>query len=118
YGKEGQNLVGELVETNKYNDKQTIEKEVKQESQLIDVPDNVELTIDGSEDTMLVPDKVLFDFDKYDLKDSSKSILEDISETLETTFNKKDFEIKINGHTDNVGEKEYNLELSEKRAEQ
>lgn len=118
YGKEGQNLVGELVETNKYNNQQIIKKIVELESTEIDVPDNVELNIQGSEVTMLVPDDVLFDFDKYALKDTSKAVLKDIAKVLETSFNKKDFEIVINGHTDNAGNKEYNLELSEKRAEE
>lgn len=118
YGKEGQNLVGDLVEANKYNNKQIIKKIVELESTEIDVPDHVELNIQGSEVTMLVPDDVLFDFDKYALKDSSKAVLKDIAKVLETSFNKKDFEIVINGHTDNAGNKEYNLELSEKRAEE
>lgn len=118
YGKEGQNLVGNLVETNKYNNKQIILKIVELESSEIDLPDNVELNIDGSEVTMLVPDEVLFDFDKYDLKDSSKEVLKEISQVLATSFNKKDFDIYINGHTDNEGNPEYNLELSKKRAEE
>lgn len=116
YGKEGQNLVGDLVVTNKYNNKQTIEKIVELESNEINVPDNVELTIEGTEVTMLVPDNLLFDFDKYELKGASKETLMGIIETLET-FNKK-LDIVINGHTDNVGDKQYNLELSEKRAEE
>ncbi|MGM8365959.1 OmpA family protein [Virgibacillus sp. W0181] len=116
YGKEGQKLVGDLVVQDKYSDKQYVQKVIEQESAEIEVPDNVELNIEGSEVTMLVPDNVLFDFDKYDLKDSSKDVLKEISETLATSFNKKDLEIVINGHTDNVGKKDYNLELSEKRA--
>lgn len=116
YGKEGQKLVGNLVETNSYNQYQTILKTVELESSEIDLPDNVELNIDGSEVTMLVPDDVLFDFDKHQLKDSSKEVLSEISKALSTSFNKKDLEILINGHTDNEGNPTYNLELSEKRA--
>jgi len=118
YGAKGQKLVGNLVETNEYNNNQTIEYEVEHESQMIDVPDNVELEIDGSEVTMLVPDNILFDFDKYDLKKDAKNTLEEISKTLESSFNKKDLDITINGHTDDQGTKEYNKELSEKRAEE
>lgn len=118
YGAEGQKLVGNLVETNKHNNKQHIEYEVEHESQLIDVPDNVELEIDGSEVTMLVPDNVLFDFDKYDLKKDAKKTLSEISKTLENSFNKKELDIVINGHTDDSGTKAYNKELSKKRAEE
>ncbi len=118
YGAKGQKLVGNLVVTNEYNNNQTIEYEIEHESQIIDVPDNVELEIDGSEVTMLVPDNILFDFDKYDLKKEAKEILKEISETLENSFNQKDLDITINGHTDNKGTKEYNEKLSKQRADE
>lgn len=117
YGSEGQNFVGELVKKDKHSDKQYIEKVVEQDSKEINVPDNVELNIEGTEVTMLVPDNVLFDFDKYDLKKDSKQVLKEISETLQS-LEKEDLEIEINGYTDNVGKEDYNLELSEKRAEE
>ncbi|MDY7221509.1 OmpA family protein [Halalkalibacterium halodurans] len=116
YGAKGQRLVGNLVVSDKYSDKQLIEKVVEQQSNAIEVPDHVELQIDGSEMTLLVPDDVLFDFDEYELKNSSKEILDEISETLIHSFNKNDFEIVINGHTDNIGSESYNLDLSVKRA--
>jgi len=118
YGRKGQKLVGGLVETKKYSDNQFIEYEVALESQEIHVPDNVELEIEGSEVTMLVPDNVLFDFDKYDLKKDAKETLTEISKTLESSFNKKDLDIIINGHTDDRGTKEYNDKLSKQRAEE
>jgi OmpA-OmpF porin, OOP family len=116
YGAKGQKLVGNLVEKNKYNDNQSILIEEKLESTEINVPDNVELKIDGPEVTMLVPDHLLFDFDEFELKKESKNLLAEIAETLET-FD-KDIDIEISGHTDNVGDSKYNLELSEKRAEE
>lgn len=116
YGKEGQKLVGDLVEPTFFNDKQMVKKIVELKSTEIDLPDTVELSIEGSEVTMLVPDNVLFDFGEHALKDSSKSILTDVSHALETSFNKKDLEIVINGHTDNNGSEAFNLDLSEKRA--
>lgn len=116
YGKEGQRLVGDLVVANKHNKRQIIQKEVPLESTEIVVPDNVDLTIDGTEVTMSVPDNLLFDFDKYNLKGDAKKTLLDISKTLKQF--KRDIEIVINGHTDNVGNKKYNNELSEKRAEE
>lgn len=117
YGEEGQKLVGDLVEVNKHGDDQFIELEVERESQEIDVPDNVDVDIDGTEVTMLVPEDVLFDFDKYDLKGDSKKVLTEISETIDT-LEQEELAIEIHGHTDNVGKKDYNLELSEKRAEE
>ncbi|NEU30514.1 OmpA family protein [bacterium LRH843] len=116
YGKEGQNLVGDLVVTNKYNNKQKIEKKVELKSTEIHVPDNVEMTIDGTEVTMLVPDHLLFGFDEYALKDEAKETLNEISKTLDS-FN-KELDIVINGHTDNIGDKDYNLKLSQQRAEE
>ncbi|HLR79356.1 MAG TPA: OmpA family protein [Bacillota bacterium] len=118
YGKKGQNLVGELVETdggadNKY---QYIEKTVEIHSAEIDLPENVEVEIDGPEVTMLIPDHVLFDFDEYNLKKDSKKILEEISETIASIDH--DLEVEIKGHTDDVGKENYNMELSEKRAEE
>ncbi|MEI3604404.1 OmpA family protein [Pseudogracilibacillus sp. SE30717A] len=118
YGAKGQKLVGNLVETNEYNNNQTIVFEIEHESQEIDVPDNVELEIDGSEVTMLVPDNILFDYDKYELKKEAKETLKEISKTLESSFNKKDLDITINGHTDNKGSKEYNEKLSKQRADE
>lgn len=118
YGAKGQKLVGDLVVTNKYNHNQTIEYEVKDESQAIDVPDNVELEIDGSEVTLSVPDNILFDYDKYDLKKEAKETLKEISHTLQDSFNKKDLHITISGHTDNQGTKEYNKKLSKQRADE
>lgn len=116
YGKEGQNLVGDLVVTNEHNQIQFIELEVPLQSKEITVPDNVELTIDGTEVTMLVPDHLLFEFDEYALKDESKETLSEIKKTLKQ-FD-KNIDIVINGHTDNVGKEDYNMKLSEQRAEE
>jgi len=118
YGAKGQNLVGNLVEKYAHNnEKQLIEYEVEDDSQEIEVPDNVELNIDGSEVTMFVPDDVLFDFDEDKLKKDSKKTLEEIADVVEDSFNKKDLDIMITGHTDNEGSYSYNMDLSKDRAE-
>jgi len=57
---------------------------------------------------------MLFDFNKYTIKSSNNNILDRLTEVIED--NKK-YKIQIIGHTDNVGGTEYNLNLSEKRAE-
>lgn len=58
-------------------------------------------------------DSILFDTDKYDLKDQAIQQLGKISEVLKSH---PDREIRISGHTDNQGGKDYNLKLSENRA--
>lgn len=56
---------------------------------------------------------IFFDFNKAELKDESKVELDKV-----VAFLKKNpsLRIEIGGHTDNVGGKAYNVQLSEKRA--
>ena len=56
---------------------------------------------------------IYFDFDKYILLNESFPILDGLADYLKT---KQTIKILISGHTDNVGIKEYNDELSMKRA--
>lgn len=56
---------------------------------------------------------IFYDFDKYDLKDESMAELGKL--ILFLTKNPK-IRIEVGGHTDNVGGKQYNQQLSEKRA--
>ena len=58
--------------------------------------------------------KVYFDFDKAAIKDEYHGVLMKIADYLKR--NKKT-EMVIEGHTDSVGSAEYNMRLSEKRAE-
>src|SRR5690625_7207964 len=91
--------------------------EIANYSQEIEASDIDELNIDGSEVTMFVPDDVLFDFDEDKLKKDSKKTLEEIADVVEESFNKKDLDIMITGHTDNEGSYSYNMDLSKDRAE-
>ncbi len=61
-----------------------------------------------------VLNNIFFDFDSYTLKPSSHSELEMLVKLLKSN---PGIRIRINGHTDNVGNDKYNTELSEKRAE-
>ncbi len=57
---------------------------------------------------------VLFDFDSYTLRDSTKSKLDDIASIIQKKY--PDRELIIEGHTDNIGKNEYNERLSRQRA--
>ncbi|REJ83589.1 MAG: hypothetical protein DWQ44_03125 [Bacteroidetes bacterium] len=57
---------------------------------------------------------IFFDFDKSDLKPESKIELDKLISFLQKNTSVK---IEISGHTDNVGSKTYNQNLSERRAQ-
>ncbi len=57
---------------------------------------------------------IYFDFDKSNLKVGSEKILIEMVKLME---NYPDLRIEIQGHTDNVGNREYNMKLSKSRAE-
>jgi len=63
----------------------------------------------------IVLNNIFFDTDSYTLKDASRVELDKIRELLEQNPGVK---VEISGHTDNTGTPQYNLELSEKRAEE
>ncbi|MBK8943812.1 MAG: OmpA family protein [Ignavibacteriae bacterium] len=60
-----------------------------------------------------VLENVKFKFDKDELTEESKAILNNVANTLNRFPDEK---IEILGHTDNIGSDEYNLDLSERRA--
>lgn len=61
-----------------------------------------------------IPDDVLFDFDSAELRSDASVVLDDVVEVLTLL---EDAPAEIRGHTDDVGDDEYNLELSQRRAE-
>ncbi len=69
--------------------------------------------IEGGE-KLTVPEKVLFDFNKFMLKPKAKEALKVVSAYIAQNSPKK---IVVIGYTDNVGSDEYNLALSFKRAQ-
>jgi outer membrane protein OmpA-like peptidoglycan-associated protein len=66
------------------------------------------------EGTLLtIEEPILFDFDSAELKPESREALDDIADVLafyETA------PVVVVGHTDNVGSREYNVDLSQRRA--
>ena len=57
---------------------------------------------------------VLFDFDSDELHDEGKSLLEEIVEIAALC---PDVNVEVSGHTDATGDKDYNIQLGERRAE-
>ena len=64
--------------------------------------------------SVAVLENIFFDTDKYDLKE--RSVVE-LNKLIRFMNNNPSINIEISGHTDNVGSEEYNLELSQRRAE-
>jgi peptidoglycan-associated lipoprotein len=70
-----------------------------------------EMTI--NEELISIGDRVLFDFDSYELTSSAKSILNNQATFLSSNPSVR---ITIEGHCDERGTREYNLALGESRA--
>jgi len=75
---------------------------------------NIFITVQGDSINISFQDNILFDLNKYKIKEKYKNILNMIGNYL---IENPTLEITVEGHTDNTGEKEYNLVLSEKRAQ-
>jgi outer membrane protein OmpA-like peptidoglycan-associated protein len=58
---------------------------------------------------------ILFDFDKYDLKPEAEAVLEQIKSSIIDQH--PNANLVVEGHTDDRGSVEYNLQLSQRRAE-
>lgn len=80
----------------------------------MDAPEDSLVTEDDGELKIQVPDDVLFDFDKSDLKTDAKTTLDEVIDILEALDDGEN--VHINGHTDNEGDADYNLKLSKERA--
>ncbi len=72
----------------------------------------VEKTKEGLK--LTVPEKVLFDFNKFYLKPEARKALKVVAEIIRENPNAK---VRVIGYTDNIGSKEYNLRLSLQRAQ-
>src|SRR5699024_1231988 len=114
YGENFENLSGDVVVDE--DDHQEILLKIDTEGNEMETPEDSFVTENDGEVKIQVPDDVLFDFDKSELKSDSKATLNDVIEVLEDV--EDGIAIEINGHTDNEGESDYNLKLSEERAEE
>ncbi len=68
---------------------------------------------DGNNLILSMEERILFDFNKSEIKNKVKPALNALSKAL---IDNDDIRIKIDGFTDNIGSDMYNLELSLKRA--
>ena len=65
---------------------------------------------------MVFEEAAMFDFDKADLKPEGKEQLKKYRDEVQAEMSRAD-KIKITGYTDNIGAKDYNMKLSQRRAE-
>jgi len=56
---------------------------------------------------------ILFDFDRADIKDRNRAVLDRIIARIKEVPNAR---VAIEGHTDTIGKEAYNIDLSERRA--
>ncbi|VVM07946.1 Photosystem I P700 chlorophyll a apoprotein A2 [Methylacidimicrobium cyclopophantes] len=61
-----------------------------------------------------LPSDILFDFDSYELRPDAEPLLAQVAEILKRYGRA---EVEIGGHTDTFGDDQYNLKLSQERAE-
>ena len=79
------------------------------------IPQLKEVKVTNQERGLVVTltSKVLFDFDRFELKEIARSSLDEVVKLLKAYPENK---VKIEGHTDSVGTADYNLQLSQLRA--
>lgn len=75
--------------------------------------DGVSIRREGNNLILSMDENVLFDFNKYQVKNRVKNSLNTLSRAL---VENSDIRIKIDGYTDNIGSENTNLVLSLKRA--
>jgi len=74
----------------------------------------VQVMREGDNIRLIMPGNITFNTDSYALKTSFYPVLDSVGLVLEK-YN--DTSIRVSGHTDNTGSRQYNLTLSERRGE-
>lgn len=70
--------------------------------------------VTGTEITIRLPGSVLFDFDSAEIRPDAERTLSEVAEVLKAYGQRP---MRIEGHTDSVASDDYNLKLSERRAQ-
>jgi len=77
------------------------------------VNSGVQVKREGDNIRLIMPDNITFDNNQYHLRDSFQDVLQSVILVLKKY---PDTVLEVEGHTDSVGSDEYNLNLSERRA--
>lgn len=77
--------------------------------------DGVVITAENNEITLVMPSDVVFDFDAIAIKDEFKPMLDLMGDALKAN---PTLTASIAGHTDSIGQKDYNQRLSVLRADE
>lgn len=93
-------------------------KKIENTKSQIEKIDGIQLFKNNS-DTIkaIIQNDVLFDFNKFEIKDSTRKTITEFGNTLLQNIDSLNLSIRIVGHTDDVGSIEHNQKLSKKRAE-
>lgn len=115
YGDKGEFLQGDLVKKNSETDEQYVEYIVDFTGPQINIPEDVNLTMEGEEVKLQVPNNLLFDSDQSSLRPEAGKTLDQVLTELKNLPDQT--EIYLNGHTDHEGDPQYNVALSEERVQ-
>ena len=97
--------------TNKYAVEDTEANKKPLEDIIVFNEEGVTIRREGNNLILSMPELILFDFDKYAVKDGIKPSLSTLAKALG-----ENKDIHIDGYTDFIGTEAYNLDLSVKRA--
>ena len=119
YGNPDWRLIGMLAYTMPEKDEPVVEdseedvEEPEPEPTVVEVPKEPEVIIE--EAALEIVDKIYFEFDSAKLQLRSYDVLDDVAEVLNAHLDIPT--IRVEGHTDWTGPAEYNMRLSQRRAE-